>query len=108
MVKNGIAQSVHSTRQKRDANLGKSTRMYTGRLNNSLARNQKRMATWCCSYIEGYTTVALRISGHGAAEIFIEFTEERKNLEANPTCSIHKSRSASTVTFEKIKVHRLG
>ena len=40
-------------------------------------------------------TFGLRIPGHGAAEIFIDFTEERKNLEANPTCSIHQSRTAS-------------
>ena len=37
----------------------------------------------------------LRISGYGAAEVFIDFTEELKQTEANPMCKIHKSRRTS-------------
>ena len=51
LVRNGILQNVYSTRHKRDADLGKSARMHTGRLKNSLARNLKRILTkvlWLC------------------------------------------------------------
>ena len=36
-------------------------------------------------------TVGLRISGYGAAEVFIDFAEELKHTETSPMCSIHKS-----------------
>ena len=36
-----------------------------------------------------YTTSGLRIPGYGAAEVFIDFTEELRLTEANPMCSIH-------------------
>ena len=42
-----------------------------------------------------YTTIGLRISRYGAAEIFIDFAEELKHTEANPMCSIHQSRVMS-------------
>ena len=38
-----------------------------------------------------YTTIALRLSGHGAAEVFIDFTEELRHTETDPTCKIHES-----------------
>ena len=44
-VKNGILQSACSTRQKMDADLGKSALTHTARLTNSLAKGQKRMVT---------------------------------------------------------------
>ena len=34
----------------------------------------------------------LRISGYGAAEVFVDFAEELKHIEADPMCKIHKSR----------------
>ena len=37
----------------------------------------------------------MRISGYGAAEVFIDFTEELKHTEANPMCSIHQRRVTS-------------
>ena len=49
----------------------------------------------CSGYSEKYTTIGLRISGYGAAEIFIDFAEELKHTETNPICSIHQSRIAS-------------
>ena len=42
-----------------------------------------------------YTTIGLRISGYGAAEVFIDFAEELKQTETNPMCKIHKSRRTS-------------
>ena len=49
------------------------------------------MVTKCSGYIEEYTTIGLRFSGHGAAEVFIDFGEELKHTEANPMCSINPS-----------------
>ena len=36
-----------------------------------------------------YTTIGLRLSGHGAAEVAVNFTEELRHAETNPTCEIH-------------------
>ena len=47
------------------------------------------------NFFEEYTTIGLRISGYGAAEVFIDLTEELYHIEANPMCSIHQSRVAS-------------
>ena len=60
------------------------------RLKNRLAKGLK-----CSGFVEKYTTVGLRISGHGAAEVFIDFAEELKHTETNPMCKIHKSRRTS-------------
>ena len=35
------------------------------------------------------TTIGLRIPGYGAAEVFIDFTEELRHTETNPMCAIH-------------------
>ena len=43
----------------------------------------------CERYIQEYTTIWLRISGYGAAEVLNDFAEELKQTEANPMCSIH-------------------
>ena len=43
----------------------------------------------CSGYVENYTTIGLRISGCGAAEVFIDIAEELKHTEANPMCSTH-------------------
>ena len=47
------------------------------------------MVTKVHGYVENYTTIGLRISGYGAAEVFIDFAEELKHTEADPMCSIH-------------------
>ena len=39
-----------------------------------------------------YTTIGLRIPGYGAAEVFIDFTEELRHMETDPMCTIHESR----------------
>ena len=33
--------------------------------------------------------------GYGAAEVFIDFTEERRHAETDPMCKIHESRVTS-------------
>ena len=61
--------------------------MRIARLKNSQAKRLKRMVTKVCSgYVEKYTTIGLRISGYGAAEVFIDFAEELKHTETNPMC----------------------
>ena len=45
----------------------------------------------CCVQLIKYTTIGLRLSGYGAAEVFINFTEELRHAETNPTCKIHES-----------------
>ena len=44
------------------------------------------MVTKCSGYSENYTTIGLRISGYGAAEVFNDFTEELRHTETNPMC----------------------
>ena len=41
------------------------------------------------------TTIGLCLSGYGAAEIVINFTEELRHAETNPTCKIHESHCTS-------------
>ena len=44
--------------------------------------------------IENYTTIGLRISRYGAAEVYNDFAEQLRHTETNPMCSIHQSRIA--------------
>ena len=43
----------------------------------------------CWVQIVEYTTIGLRLSGHGAAEA--NLTEELRHAETSPTCEIHES-----------------
>ena len=88
-VKHGILRSACSTSPKRDAGLGKSALMRIAKLTNSQARSLTRMVTKCSGYIEEYTTIGLRISRYGAAEVYNDFAEELKHTEANPMQSIY-------------------
>ena len=108
-VKSGTLQNACSTRPRVVADLGKSAHTLTVRLMNSLAKGPKRMVTkvqWLCwtrmsNTMERrdplYTThqipdnFGLRIAGYGAAEVFIDFTEERRHTETDPMCKIHES-----------------
>ena len=78
-----------------DADLEKSALMHTAKLMNSLAKILKRMVTKVQWLKENYTTIGLRMSRYGAAEVLIDFAEELKHTEANPMCSIHYSRVTS-------------
>ena len=61
--------------------------MRIARLKNSPAKGLKRMVTKVQSgHAEKYTTIGLRISGYGAAEVFIDVAEELKHTETNPMC----------------------
>ena len=44
-----------------------------------------------------YTTIGLRVPGYGAAEVFIDFKEELRHTETDPTCKIHESRCTSRI-----------
>ena len=109
-VKKGTLQNACSTRPTVVADLVKSALMRTARLKNSLAKGPKRMVnksavavlkknerhqrtreTRCIRSLIKYTTIGLRIPGYGAAEVFIDFTEELRHTETDPTCKIHKS-----------------
>ena len=79
-----------------DADFGKSALMRIARLKNSLAKRSKRNGDKSAvAMLKKYTTIGLRISGYGAAEVFIDFSEELKHTETNPMCKIHKSRRTS-------------
>ena len=69
-VKNGILQNACSTSPRVDVDLEKSALMRTARLKSSTATSLKRMVT------KVQTTIRLRIPGYGAAEVFIDFSEE--------------------------------
>ena len=56
---------------------------------------QKEWWQKCSDYVEKYTTIGLRMSGYGAAGVFIDFAEELRHTETNPMCKIHKSRRTS-------------
>ena len=43
-----------------------------------------------------YTTVGLRLSRHGAADVDLNLTEELRHAETNPTCKIHKAIARHT------------
>ena len=93
-VKCGILQNACSTSPRLVAKLGKSAPMRIDVLTNSLSQGPKRMVTKVQRHIEEYTTVGLRNSRNGAAEVFIDFAEELKHTEANPMFSIHQNRGA--------------
>ena len=112
-VKNGTLQNACSTRPRVVADLGRSALMHIARLKNSLAKGPKRMVTkvqWLCwkgmsslkeqgdlfwTLIHQVHDILLRISGFGAAEVFIDFAEELKRTETNPMRSIHPGRGTS-------------
>ena len=85
-VKSGILQNACSTSQGMDADLVKSVLICTARLKNRLR---------CIRLLIKYTTIGLRIPGYGAAEVFIDYTEELGHTETDPMCKIHESRCTS-------------
>ena len=100
--KNGILRNACFTSRRMDADLGKSALMRIARLKNSPAKGLKKKVTKCSGHVEEeraspknratcfgcllikYMTIGLRISGYGAAEVYL--TEELKHTETNPTC----------------------
>ena len=52
-------------------------------------RSKKNGDKKCSGFFEDYTTIRLRVSRYGAAEVYNDFAEELKHTEANPMCSIH-------------------
>ena len=75
----------------------------TGTFEVNPAKNRKKDGDKraCSGCIERCTTIGLRISGHRAAGIFTDFTEEPKSLGTNSTSAIHKSRTVSRKHLRK-------
>ena len=46
--------------------------------------------------LKKYTTIGLRISRYGAAEVVVNLTEELRLAETNPTCKIHEAIARHT------------
>ena len=53
------------------------------------------MTCYECLLIK-YTTIGLCIPGYGAAEVFIDFTEELRHTETDPMCKITKAVARHT------------
>ena len=89
-VKSGILQSACSTSPRVVADLGKVLLCTPPGWWTARKRSKKKVTKvqWFF-FFEDYTTIGLRISRYGAAEVYNDFTEELKHTEANPMCSIH-------------------
>ena len=113
-VKSGILQNACSTRPTVVAELGKSARMHIVRLMNNLVKGPEKNGDKSAvamlkkyelhdrtgrlvknAYSSNTRQIGLRISGCGAAEVFIDFTEELRHAETNPSCKIHESYCTS-------------
>ena len=114
-LNNGTFQYACSTSPKVVADLERSAQMRIARLKNSLAdrgsqkngdksavgmlkrnaQHQRTRRAILDAYASNTRQLWLRISGYGADEVFIDFTEEHKHAETNPTCKIHESYCAS-------------
>ena len=86
----GILLKVNSIIQNRDVNSVMCSFAQAG-WRSTWQKKRKRMV----SNVQWLYPVGLRISGHRAAGIFIDFTEEPNNLGINSTSAIHKSFAAS-------------
>ena len=84
-----------------------SARLHTGRLKVNPAKKKKDGDKSCSGYGERCATVGLRSSGHRAAGIFIDYTEEHRCLGINSTSAIHKSYAESGEHSRNTKVNRL-
>ena len=56
------------------------------RLMNTPAKSLKNDDQSAVPMLKKYTTIGLRISRYGAAEVFIHFAEELTHTETNPMC----------------------
>ena len=91
----GILPNVNSINLNLDANSVVDARLHTGRLNVNPAKKSKEDGDKSAvGFFERSTTVGLRISGHRAAGVFTDFTEEHKCLGIDSTSAIHKSYAA--------------
>ena len=54
-----------------------------------------------------YTTIGLRISGYGGAEVCIDFAEELTHTETNPMCSIDSLTPRYVMLTFETRIHRL-
>ena len=91
LVTIGIFPNVNSTNKDSwRENSGIRARLRTGRLKINPAQNRKKKDG------DKKCSSCLRISGHRAAGIFIDFTEEPRSFETKSTSTMHKSCAASS------------
>ena len=91
-VKSGILLNACSTRCRFGEKCSYAHRQVDEQPSKSSNKNGDKSAV---AMSQEYTTIGLRISGYGAAEVFIDFAEELKHTETNPMCKIHESRCTS-------------
>ena len=93
----GLFPIVNSFSLNRAVSSARSARWHTGRLKINPAKNRKKDGDKsAAAFLFGRCkTIGLRISGHTAAGIFIDFTEEHKSLGTNSTSTVHTSHAAS-------------
>ena len=58
-------------------------------------------------YAEKYTTIGLRISGYGAAEVFIYFAEELKQTHGSQSDVFNSQKPSYVMLTFETKIHRL-
>ena len=58
-------------------------------------RSKKNGDKSAVAMLKSTRQLGLRISGYGAAEVFVDFTEELRHTETDPMCKIHESRCTS-------------
>ena len=95
-VKSGTRQNSCSTRPREVVELVKSARMHIVRLMNNFVKGPKKNNDKnAVAFFEEYTTIWLRISGYGAAEVFTDFAEELRQMETDPMWKVHEFRCTS-------------
>ena len=94
-VKNGILQNACSTSRRRDAYFGEKCSYAHRQVDEQPSKRSKNNGDKRIVAMLNTRQFGLRISGYGAAEVFIDFTEELKHTETNPMYEIHKSRRTS-------------
>ena len=95
-VKSGILQNACSTSRRMDADLGRKCSHAHRQVDEQPSKRSKKIDDKSAvAHDEKYTTIGLRLSGHGAAEMFIDFAAELRHTETNRMCSIHRSPRTS-------------
>ena len=91
-VKNGILPSACSTSPKMEDKCPYAHRQVDKQPSKKSKKNGDKSSV---AILKNTRQLGCVFSGYGAAEVFIHFAEELKHTEANPMCSIHKSRVTS-------------
>ena len=88
-VKSGILQSAFFYKTKSGCRFWEKCSYARRQVDEQPSIRSKKNGDKSAAYAEKYTTIRLRMSRYGAAEVFIDFAEELKHTETNPMCSMH-------------------